>query len=289
MRTSSATVSPAVNSFSRLLLSRTSTSNASQSDKKSSDKKTTDDQTEKKEGWLSNFFVRRIETGTESHSSVLSDKDTVFVLEFHKVKPEFMENYLAETSKFVKMMDRMKTGAVLVGSWTVDIGDQDEAVHIWKYAGGYPHLNKATATYRTDPEFVEFRKNRAKMLRSRKNQILLQFTYWGGLKVRPGKNLYELRSYTLKPGTMIEWGNYWAKGIQFRQAENEATAGFFSHIGDLYIAHHLWSYESLQTRQQVRDQVWDKPGWDICVQNTVPLIRHMTSRILIPTPFSPLQ
>lgn len=244
----------------------------------------------KKEGWLSNFFVRNmIEPSHESHSSVLSDKDTVFVLEFHKVKPEFMEDYLGETQKFVNMMERMKTGAELVGSWTVDIGDQDEAVHMWKYTGGYKHLNTAQATYRTDPEFVEFRKNRARMLRSRHNQILLQFTFWGGIKCRPGKNLFELRSYTLKPGTMIEWGNYWAKGIQHRQDHGEAVGGFFSHIGDLYVAHHLWCYESLWTRQQVRDHAWGQPGWDVCVQNTVPLIRTMTSRILIPTPFSPMQ
>ena len=68
-----------------------------------------------------------------------------------------------------------KTGAKLSGSWTVDIGEQDEAsalpphfkfhpisprllqfvfafsVHLWKYPGGYETLNKATEVYRTDP------------------------------------------------------------------------------------------------------------------------------------------
>ena len=31
---------------------------------------------------------------------------------------------------------------------------------------------------------------------------------------RQGSNIYELRSYHLKPGTMVEWGNYWAKAIR---------------------------------------------------------------------------
>ena len=65
-----------------------------------------------------------------------------------------------------------KTGAKIAGSWTVDIGEQDEAsarqfrsrvrtklhqsfcfclVHLWKYPGGYETLNKATEVYRTDP------------------------------------------------------------------------------------------------------------------------------------------
>lgn len=25
----------------------------------------------------------------------------------------------------------------LVGSWTVDVGDQDQALHLWKYKGGF--------------------------------------------------------------------------------------------------------------------------------------------------------
>ncbi|KAK2169057.1 hypothetical protein LSH36_12g04001 [Paralvinella palmiformis] len=133
-----------------------------------------------------------------------------------------------------------ETGAHLEGSWTVDIGDQDEAVHLWKYPGGYPILNKATEIYRTDKEFIDFRLNRNKMLRSRKNQILLAFSFWGEIKPRSDKNIYELRSYTLKPGTMIEWGNNWARGIKYRQEKNEAVAGFFNQIGELYTAYHLW-------------------------------------------------
>lgn len=47
-------------------------------------------------------------------------------------------------------------------------------------------------------DFVDFRKSRNLMLRSRKNQIILEFSYWGGIKPRPGNNIYELRSYVLK-------------------------------------------------------------------------------------------
>ena len=31
-----------------------------------------------------------------------------------------------------------------------------------------------------------------------------------------------------------------AKGIQYRHEQNEAVAGFFSHVGDLYQCHHIW-------------------------------------------------
>jgi len=43
---------------------------------------------------------------------------------------------------------------------------------------------------------------RNKMLRSRKNQILLAFSFWGDIKQRPGNSIYELRSYVLKVGSL---------------------------------------------------------------------------------------
>lgn len=46
--------------------------------------------------------------------------------------------------------------------------------------------------------------------------------------------------YSLKPGTMIEWGNNWARGLTYRRSQNEAFAGYFSQIGRLYNVHHIW-------------------------------------------------
>lgn len=41
------------------------------------------------------------------------------------------------------------------------------------------------------------------MLRYRKNQILLPFNFWPAPVPREGKNIYEMRSYTLKVGKAI--------------------------------------------------------------------------------------
>ncbi|XP_024908611.1 protein NipSnap homolog 1 [Cynoglossus semilaevis] len=127
------------------------------------------------------------------------------------------------------------------------------------------------------------------MLISRPNQLLLEFSFWNEPLPRPGPNIYEMRTYNLKPGTMIEWGNHWARAIRYRQENNEAVGGFFSQIGDLYVVHHLWVYENLQSREETRNSAWLKEGWDSSVYYTVPLIRSMESRIMIPTKSSPLQ
>ncbi|CAH8529869.1 unnamed protein product [Dicrocoelium dendriticum] len=88
---------------------------------------------------------------------------------------------------------------------------------------------------------------------------------------------------------MIEWGNHWARGLQLRSRNQEPVAGLFTHIGELHVVHHLWAYSSLEARKKSRDDAWQEPGWNKCVMNTVPLIRHMSSNILRPTSFSPMQ
>ncbi|NXC96448.1 NIPS1 protein, partial [Certhia familiaris] len=135
-------------------------------------------------------------------------------------------------------------------------------------------------------EYLDFRKERSRMLLSRRNQLLLEFSFWNEPQPRQGPNIYELRTYKLKPGTMIEWGNNWARAIKFRQENQEAVGGFFSQIGELYVVHHLWgkgchpwgtpglggsgcqprplstAYRDLQSREETRNAAWRKRGWD---------------------------
>jgi len=47
-------------------------------------------------------------------------------------------------------------------------------------------------------EFTLFRRRRNALLRERRNQILLAFSFWPEIKARGGQHIYELRSYTLK-------------------------------------------------------------------------------------------
>ncbi|PIK53765.1 hypothetical protein BSL78_09355 [Apostichopus japonicus] len=103
---------------------------------------------------------------------------------------------------------------------------------------------------------------------SRSNELLLPFSFWGQPPEREPGNLYELRSYHLRPGTLIEWANNWSRGISHRREQDEAVAGMFCQIGDLYVVHHLWAYKDLQTRKDIREAAWRKPGWDECVAYT---------------------
>ncbi|GBN94583.1 Protein NipSnap, partial [Araneus ventricosus] len=140
---------------------------------------------------------------------------------------------------------------------------------------------------REDQELKALSKDLVKNIISRNNQYMLPFSFWGDPEPQDRNSMYEMRSYVLKPGTMIEWGNNWARGINYRK--RTAVAGFFSQIGQLYMVHHIWTYKDLLSRKEIREAAWRKPGWDECVAYTVPLIREMRSRWLRPCSFSPIK
>ncbi|KPP64395.1 protein NipSnap2-like, partial [Scleropages formosus] len=232
----------------------------------------------REDSWFKSLFVRKVDPRKDAHSHLLAKKEDSNLYKIQcseDVLPSIHAdpNYPCE----------------LVGTWNTWYGEQDQAVHLWRYRGGYPALTEVMNKLRTNKVFMEYRSERGKMLLSRRNQLLLEFSFWNEPLPREGPNIYELRSYSLRPGTMIEWGNYWARAIKYRQRNNEAVGGFFSQIGSLYMVHHLWAYKDLQSREDTRNAAWLQEGWDEVVYYTVPLIQHMESRIMIPLKISPLK
>ncbi|KAH0557673.1 protein NipSnap isoform X1 [Cotesia glomerata] len=248
-------------------------------------------QDNKSEGWLSKLGVRKMEPTKESHSRMLSDKEVIYALHTHNIRPDSIDKYLANYQENVNLIHSKKSelNCELVGSWTVEVGDLDQALHLWQYTGGFERIDRAQLALSKDEAYQRLLRERGNYLRSRHLQYLLAFSYWPQLGKREGPNIYEIRSYRLRPGTMIEWGNNWARAINHRRNNDEPFAGYFSQIGRLYNVHHIWCYKDLQARKETRESAWRSPGWDECVAYTVPLIREMHSRILKPTSFSPTQ
>eukprot|EP00112_Aurelia_sp_Birch-Aquarium-sp1_P006563 Seg1721.10 transcript_id=Seg1721.10/GoldUCD/mRNA.D3Y31 product="Protein NipSnap 1" protein_id=Seg1721.10/GoldUCD/D3Y31 len=241
-----------------------------------------------KGSFVSKLLGRSVSPHTDAHSKVLTESLTLYELQFHYVKPECMSDYLELVSQMLPKFDNNeKFPAKLVGSWTTQYGELDQVVHLWSYKGGYKSVSDAKHFLATDQEFLDFAKTRSTLMRRRQNQLLHEFSFWGEPQLREPSHIYELRSYSLKAGTLIEWGNNWGLAIKIRQ--KDAVGGFFSQIGELYQVHHIWAYKDLSHRKKAREIMWQEPAWGDCVANTVPLVNHMESRILVPASYSPMQ
>uniref|UniRef100_A0A667XYL2 Nipsnap homolog 2 n=1 Tax=Myripristis murdjan TaxID=586833 RepID=A0A667XYL2_9TELE len=239
----------------------------------------------REDSWFKSVFVRKVDPRKDAHSNLLTknEESNLYKIQFHNVKPECLDSYNKLCEDVLPSIHADKYyPCELVGTWNTWYGEQDQAVHLWRYRGGYPALTEVMNKLRQNKEFMEYRNERGKMLLSRRNQLLLEFSFWNEPVPREGPNIYELRSYQLRVRTR-------ARAIGYRQHNREAVGGFFSQIGNLYMVHHLWAYKDLQSREDTRNAAWQHDGWDEVVYYTVPLIQHMDSRIMIPMKASPLQ
>ncbi|CAF0964606.1 unnamed protein product [Adineta steineri] len=240
---------------------------------------------------FSGFTSKSIETPKDAHSNLLADAQNVFELQYHIVKPRSMNDYENIYDDYSsQILDKYSsTGLVHTGSWRVHIGNtQNQFIHIWMYKN-FAHLDQFVGNEKVKANDDKLNQH----IVQRSNQICLSFSYFGIPQPRAksddqsNPNIYEMRSYWLKPGTLIEWGNLWHKGVQYRP--DAKVLGVFSQIGELYNVHHMWSYQNFQQRKKMRTNAWAKPGWSENVEYTVPLIRKMESKILVPMKSSPMQ
>lgn len=95
---------------------------------------------------------------------------------------------------------------------------------------------------------------------------------------------YEVRTYTLRPGTVAEFEERFAKRYPLREKHSKLGAFWHTELGTLNQVVHAWPYEDLNQRMAVRDAM----AKDTALQQ-VPggrdLIVAQEAEIMIPAPF----
>ncbi|KEY68007.1 hypothetical protein S7711_09786 [Stachybotrys chartarum IBT 7711] len=223
-----------------------------------------------------------------SFSQVLARGKYVHSIVFHEVKPDKVDEYVKLVGDwYPKMANTPENKVHLVGSWRTEVGDCDTFVHIWEYQK-YEGYHESRYNITNHPEFTEFDRKLKTLIYSRKSSMMQEFSFWPTTPPRQLGGVFELRSYTLHPGNLLEWETHWRRGLKARREVMEGVGAWFVQIGDLNTVHHLWQFANLEERRTRREKSWSVEGWADTVHKTVPLIQEMKSRILVPMPWSPV-
>ncbi|KAI9846023.1 MAG: hypothetical protein M1838_001473 [Thelocarpon superellum] len=248
----------------------------------------------KRKGALSSLIYgthegRQMEQEIEqSFSQVLARGKYVHSIVFHQVKPDKVDEYVDLVGKWYPRMASMEENKVhLVGSWRTEVGDCDTFVHIWEYQR-YHGYHASLHSISRHPEFPAFDAQLKQLISSKNTSLMQEFSFWPTTAPRSLGGLFELRSYTLHPGNLLEWETHWRRGLKARREVMEGVGAWFVQIGELNTVHHLWQFADLEERKLRRERSWSVEGWGETVHKTVPLIQTMRSRILIPMPWSPV-
>jgi len=223
-----------------------------------------------------------------SFSQVLARGKYVHSIVFHEVKPDRVDEYVELVGSWYPRMAAMPENKVhLVGSWRTEVGECDTFVHIWEYQR-YSGYHASLHSIQNHPDFPAFDAKLKTLINSKKTSLMQEFRFWPTTPPRQLGGVFELRSYTLHPGNLLEWETHWQKGLAARREVMEGVGAWFVQIGALNEVHHLWQFADLEERRARREQSWSVPGWGETVHKTVPLIQEMKSRIMVPMPWSPI-
>jgi NIPSNAP protein len=103
--------------------------------------------------------------------------------------------------------------------------------------------------------------------------------------------IVEQRDYHVYTGKLPELVRlYGDEGIAIQQEILGGLVGAFTvEVGELSTYTHLWRYDSFEERLERRARLQADPRWQAFLPKILPLIHEQQSRILLPTPFSPIK
>jgi hypothetical protein len=75
------------------------------------------------------------------------------------------------------------------------------------------------------------------------------------------KMIYEVRTYTLTPGAIPEFEKRFEAALPCRTPHSELAAFWHTEFGPLNQVIHVWPYDDLNHRSEVRRRAAKEPGW----------------------------
>ncbi|MDF1592024.1 MAG: NIPSNAP family protein [Desulfobacterales bacterium] len=95
--------------------------------------------------------------------------------------------------------------------------------------------------------------------------------------------IYEIRTYTLTPGSIPEFEKRFEAALPSRTTYSELAAFWHTEFGPLNQVIHVWPFDDLGHRAEVRRRLAKEPGWP---PKTAELVLAMQSEIFTPAPYS---
>ncbi len=191
---------------------------------------------------------------------------------------------LAEVEKrFGEAYEYRKKYSELTAFLHTEIGPLNEIVHIW----GYDNLGERARVRGEAMKEPNWPPKIGEFIREMRSEIITPFSFVPA--VQPGRvgPIFELRYYTLKPGTLPDMAKGWEAKIPDRAKLSPIVLAGPVEFGKANGFVHIWAYSSLDQRAKVRDEarakgVWPPPGGG-------DRLLTQENKILLPAAFSPLQ
>lgn len=200
--------------------------------------------------------------------------------------PGKVPDYL-KLAEEISLPIRKNEAGVLVGWFSSEIGTLNQLVHIWEWQD-LAERQRQRAVLRAKPGWADVYNPQVDALVYRREVSIMNPVLPVRSPAEPG-NFFELRRYRTHPGKLVPWLELFRNILPVREKYSKIVGLWQSEIGEQNEALHLWAYQDLKQRAEVRSHVLQDPEWQAFRAKASPLLCHMTSTILVPAKFSPLR
>ncbi len=185
---------------------------------------------------------------------------------------------------FAKALPAREKYSKLGAFWHTDIGPLNQVIHVWPYES-VDERNAIRAEASQDPDWPP--KNPPEMYVTLSSDIYIPAPFMrpmgGGQELG---NIYEMRIYTYKNGSMPEVLKRWGAAIPHREEYSPCAAAMYSDLGALNKWMHVWPYKDMEDRNKVRAEASQNEHWP---PPTREFLLSQENKMLIPAAFSPMR
>lgn len=173
-------------------------------------------------------------------------------------------------------------GGALVGAFATDIGDLSRVLLLREFADANAAL-EAQQRLLMDADPLGC----GEWLVSLRSERYALFPFLDAPKPGAHGKWYELRTYSLRHGTLAETIEAWKQALPARHAMSPCLGVFSALDGEQPRFLNLWAYQSVDERAKVRADAVAQGVWP--PKGGPANLTRMQSNLCVPLPFSPLK
>jgi len=191
---------------------------------------------------------------------------------------------LAEVEKrFGESLPARQKHSRLAAFWHSEVGQLNQIIHVWAY-DSFDHRASVRAAAQKEegwpPPIREF-------VVAQQSEVFHPAPFSPPLEPREIGPLFEIRQYTLTPGSIPGLIQRWSEKIEGRQKFSPLVAGMYTEFGALNKWVHIWAYKDLNDRARVRVEAAASGQWP--ARNPPGVVVKQENALVMPSSFSPIR
>jgi hypothetical protein len=161
-----------------------------------------------------------------------------------------------------------------------EVGPLNQIIHIWPY-DDLAHRTRVRSQPIPNwpPKIQEF-------IVEMEAKIVNAAPFCPAFAPRQLGNLYEIRTYTMLPGSAPTVVEKWAERIEGRVKLSPLAAAGYTELGALNQWIHIWAYKDANERAHIREESRKDGSWPPATRG---LFIRQENQLVVPASFSPLR